>query len=88
MMKRRMMKGDILKNLLSRIKLGKAHGPDGITSWKLQDLALIFFPTSNVFLELFHQRRLLAISMEKWQHYSLPKRFLPRKIESDMRPVS
>ena len=77
-----------VKRNLSRIKLGKAPGPDGITSWMLRDLAPVLAPPIT---SLFNASIRDGFVPPAWKCANitpLPKKCPPQKIESDLRPVS
>ena len=78
---------EIEKNL-SKIKVNKAGGPDGIQAWMLRDLApLLAKPIAKIFNSSVREGHV----PEQWkQAYicPLPKKNPPKLIEKDIRPIS
>ena len=73
---------------LSQIKLGKAPGPDEITSWMLRDLAPILAPPIASLFNASIRDGYVPPAWKSANIIPLPKKCPPKKIESDLRPVS
>ncbi len=78
---------DVEKQLL-KVNPRKAKGPDGIPNWIIKDLAGILAPPICNIFNASIQSGIVPPLWKSADVVSLPKKFPPKEIEQDLRPIS
>ena len=77
-----------VSNMLSNIKVHKAHGPYGLPNWLLRDFAPVLCKPVCAIFNTSIQEGLVPIQWKMANVTMIPKVNLPKSVEFDLRPIS
>ena len=77
-----------VSNMLSNIKVRKAHGPDGLPNWLLHGFAPVLCKPVCAIFNTFIQEGLDPIQWKMANVTVIPKVNPPKSIECDLRQIS